>query len=140
MSKKDQHIEEFVLMRIEGISYSEISSRLNVSKQSLINWSKDLSIKDCIDRGRYIRREALIKALEEDTDGRIKRWAQLSRNLYSELKDRDLSTLPTDKLVTLIVKAEERLNKLTPSYILTDDIDPIETWGEQRELFFSPID
>ena len=39
---KDQKLEEeFLVLRAQGQSFEKIAKQLKVSKQSLINWSKD---------------------------------------------------------------------------------------------------
>lgn len=47
--------------------------------------------------------------LQVDKQGRINRLAALQDRLSRELESRDLTDLPTDKLVTLLIKTSEAL-------------------------------
>ena len=39
---KDQKLkEEFLVMRVQGLSFEKIAKQLKISKQNLINWSRE---------------------------------------------------------------------------------------------------
>ena len=46
MSKREKLLDQFVISRVAGLSFDEISKELQVSKQTLLNWAKIEEIKN----------------------------------------------------------------------------------------------
>ena len=95
--KDPETIAQFVHLRAHGLSYDKISAQLNVSKPTLIEWSRKHQFD--IHNLRAIETESLAEkcfARRED------RWEQISRDLHrveAELAKRDLTDVPTGQLL-----------------------------------------
>ncbi len=100
---------QFVDLRAKGWSYRRIAKRLKVSKSTLANWSQEL--KQEIASLRAIELEALQEQYFLLREGRIKLLGGLLKKLLKEAMSRDLATLPTDKLLELLLKYEEALQE-----------------------------
>lgn len=100
---KDQEtIAQFIHLRAQDLSYDKISAQLNVSKPTLIQWSRKHQFD--IQNLRAIETEALA---EKCFTGRQQRWEQISRDLsrvQEELAKRDLADVPTAQLLSQAVR------------------------------------
>lgn len=100
---KDQETKEkFVELRAKGLSFDRIAAELHVSKQSLINWAKELENE--IGNMRRIELEALQEKYYMLKSQRIELFGEKLKAIKDELDKRNLSDLPTDKLFDLFVK------------------------------------
>jgi hypothetical protein len=97
----------FVELRAKGWSYRRISKRLGVGKSTLANWSKELEAE--IASLRAMELEGLQEQYCLLKEGRIRLLGGLLRKLRQEALSRDLSSLPTDKLLELLLKYQEAL-------------------------------
>jgi len=97
---RDQETKErFMVLRAKGKSFSSIAQELNVSKQTLINWSRDL--KGEIENLESIEVEALREKYSLTTQKRLEFLGESLNKIKSELESRDLSQIPTDRLLTM---------------------------------------
>ena len=94
--------ERFIELRTSGLSYDKIAHELKVSKQTLIDWSKllenDLSnqkaiVLDAICEKYFLKKQHRLSLFGEQLD-RVKK----------ELSNRDLSSVPTEKLFDILLK------------------------------------
>src|SRR5690242_1527496 len=103
----------FVELRAKNLSYNRIAEQLNVSKQTLISWSKELS-HDIANR-RAIELDELQEKYFGLRERRIELFGEVLKSIKSELEKRDLKDLPTEKLFDLLlrysdaVKSESRV-------------------------------
>lgn len=115
--------QEFIELRAAGLSYQKISRQLGVSKQTLINWAKDLNHElanySAIERDHLLRQFFLVK------EARIKNLGSILARLEAEVGKRDFSDVPTEKLMELTLKFSNTLEK---------EIEPIEFQGEDSLL------
>ena len=99
MIVKDQEtILQFIHLRAQGWTFARIATELKVSKPTLIGWSRQHQFE--IQNLRAIETEALA---EKCLASRQQRWEQLGRDLrrvHEELAKRDLSDIPTARLLT----------------------------------------
>jgi transposase-like protein len=93
---------EFVQLRAKGLSYVRIAERLGVAKSTLANWNSDLEAE--IASAKAIELEALQEEFFLLKEGRIKLIGEQLRRVQAELAGRDLSDVPTDKLMELALK------------------------------------
>ncbi len=107
--KSSEVKQKFVEMRASGLSYQTIATDLGVSKQTLINWSRelneDLANYSAIERDHLMRQYQLVK------DARVKRLGELLSRLEAEFATRSLSRLPTDKVFEMLLKVNVLLEK-----------------------------
>lgn len=99
--------ERAISLRADGRSYEDISSELNVGVQEAIDLVKEQPERTQTLAG--VRMEAFFVQNRINTRGRIEELSSLRQRLSDELARRDLTDLPTDKLVTLLIKTNEAL-------------------------------
>ncbi len=120
--KKPSTKQRFIELRAVGNSYRKISEELDVSKQTLINWSRELS--DELANYSAIEKDHLLQQYLLMKEGKIKRLGTTLTRLYEELESRELSNIPTDKLLDLILKVSSSLEKeASPIYFQTTEED-----------------
>lgn len=100
---KDQAVKEkFVEYRARGWSFDRIAKELQVSKQTLINWSRELNLE--IRNRRAIEYEALLEQHSMTREKRIEAIGQLLKRMTDELEARSLTTMATERLLGGIIK------------------------------------
>lgn len=99
---------QVLTLRKEGKTFADIAEQTGLEAQDVVD---ALSTVDTyrVSTIRAIQAEAMFARLQVDRQGRINQLAALQERLRSELASRDLSDLPTDKLVTLLIKTSEAL-------------------------------
>ncbi|HYA60484.1 MAG TPA: transposase family protein [Candidatus Acidoferrum sp.] len=118
---KDQETKErFMVLRAKGKSFSSIAQELNVSKQTLINWARDL--RGEIDNLESIEVEALREKYSLTTQKRLEFLGENLNKIKSELESRDLSEIPTDRLLTMYFNCLKQLQaELRPLDFKSDE-------------------
>jgi transposase-like protein len=89
-------IARFVFMRAQGASFNHIAEQLDVSKPTLIKWSRQHQFE--IQNLRATETEALAERIFGQ---RHKRWEALARQLSrleDEIEKRDLEEIPASRL------------------------------------------
>ena len=121
--KDQQTRERFVDLRANGWSYERIAKELNVSKQSLINWSKQLSLE--ISNLRAVQLEAVQEEYSLLKRQRIEILGQKLKAVKDELDQRNLADIPTDKLFTILFKGHAILEQDVPELTFQEEsLDP----------------
>jgi hypothetical protein len=118
--------ERFIELRAKGWSFDKIAKELGKAKQTLINWSKEL--EDEIANLKALELEALYEKHYLLKENRIETFGVLLRKLKDEVMSRDLSDVPTDKLLDLLLKYENQLKDeiITPIYKTSEEIKEAE--------------
>lgn len=93
---------KFVELRACGNSFDSISKTLKCSKQTLIDWSKELEIE--ISNLQAIRLDELQHKYYATKEARIEILGSNLRRIVQEIEGRNLSNIPTDKLMDILVK------------------------------------
>ncbi|TVM02185.1 MAG: hypothetical protein CV087_09900 [Candidatus Brocadia sp. WS118] len=106
--KKEQK-NEFLELRAKGMSYDKIARELGVSKQTLINWSKELETE--LINLRVIEMEALREKYLITSQTQIELLGTQLKKVREELEKRDLSEIPTLKLFDLFMKYYKLLDE-----------------------------
>lgn len=100
---KDQAVKDkFVELRARGWSFDRIAKELQVSKQTLINWSRELVLE--IRNQRAIEYEALLEQHAMTREKKIEALGLILKRMREELETRSLTTIPTQKLLEGILK------------------------------------
>lgn len=129
MEDKTDKQQQFIELRAKGNSFDNIAKKLNVSKGTLISWSKnfDLEIKNqtSVELDSVRDRLALTRKHQLESYGE-----QLSA-IRDEIKKRDLGDIKTEKLIEVEIKLLEAVNNLhtEPEFAVE------ELWSEDRSLF-----
>ena len=94
-------------IRADGLSYAKIAEEAGVAKQTAVD-----VVKESIDEVatlQAIEMEALFDSSRVNLRGRVEQLSALQSRLREEIESRDLSEVPTDKLITLFIKTTDAL-------------------------------
>lgn len=111
MSKTLDDKNKFVELRAKGYSFSKIADETGVSKPTLIQWSQDGAVSREIHNLRTLHIDELQEKYAMTKRHRITVFGEVLNKAKTELENRDLSDLPTDKLITLVMKLSDTLRQ-----------------------------
>jgi len=100
--------EQFVELRAEGRSYADIAVALNVSKPTLLNWSRELERE--IANAKTLRLDALFDKYLVGKAARVETFGKKLQAILTELDKRELKGVPTSKLLKLALDYGDRLS------------------------------
>jgi hypothetical protein len=108
--------ERFIEMRAKGYSFDKIAKDLGKAKQTLIDWSKEL--QDEIANRRALELEALYESYYLLKENRLQTFGAMLTKIKEEVERRDLSDVPTDKLLELLLKYNSQVKDeiVEPTY------------------------
>lgn len=114
--------EKFIELRAQGWSFDKIAKELGKAKQTLIDWSKDLDKE--IANLKALELEALYEKHYLLKEAKIEKYGAILSKLKTEIDNRDLSDLPTDKLLDLLLKYETFINAevVAPNFKSSEEI------------------
>jgi len=102
----------FIELRAEGWSFDRIANELDVSKNTLIDWSETLEIE--IQNASQIQIDRLREMHLLTKAAKIESFGKQLKRISKELESRDLTEMPTDKLFTAFLKMHEAIgNEVT---------------------------
>jgi DNA-binding XRE family transcriptional regulator len=137
MNKQEQK-EQFLALRIAGDTFESIASKLGVSKQTLINWSKDMEIKESIDIARTTRYQSILNQYEATKSDKIEFYSFLSQKVKDELRSIDLSKMRPEKLLDVLIKCDARLSDLIKGKNFGGGNPFDEFLAEDPSFYFNP--
>jgi len=94
--------EKFILLRAKGYSFDRLAKELGKSKQTLVNWSKEL--EEEIANLKSMEIEALNERFYLSKQHKIQAFGEILDKIKTEMSARDFSDVPTDKLMDLFLK------------------------------------
>ena len=113
---------KFIELRAKGCSFETISKKLNKSKQTLVDWSKELQeeIANC----KAMELEALYEQFYLLKEARISNFGAILTKVTQELKSRDLSKVSTARLLELYLLYYDKLSSefIEPVFKSSEDI------------------
>ena len=115
--------QRFVQLRSQGWSFARIATELNVSKQTLITWSRKFQFE--IQNARTIELEALQDQLISTRELRARKLAEQLQEVEAELAKRDLSEVPTGRLYSLADSLRRQILRETGQVRFTSPIREI---------------
>lgn len=121
-NKADKQLK-FIELRAKGNSFDRISKKLGVSKNTLIEWSRQNQKE--ISTLSNIERDALFEAYKMNQKHQIESLGIQLDKIKAELEKRDLSDISTEKLINIEIKLFENIEKLRTPVILHSEE---ETW------------
>ena len=101
--------EKFIDLRAQGLSFDKIAKELKTSKQTLIDWSKELQNE--IANRKALELETLYEKYYLLKEAKIKKYGAILSKITSELEERDFSNVPTGRLLELYLLYFERLSQ-----------------------------
>jgi len=122
MSYNIQDKEQFIELRAKGYSFDRIAKELGKAKQTLIDWSKDL--QDEIANLKGLELEALYERYYLLKESRLQTFGEMLTKIKKEVESRDLSDVPTDKLLDLFLKYNSQVKEeiVEPIYKTSQEI------------------
>ena len=114
--------EQFIELRAKGWSFDKIAKELGKAKQTLIDWSKDL--QDEIANRKALELEALYEKYFLLRESRLQTFGAMLTKIKKEIERRDLSDVPTDKLLDLLLKYNSQIKEeiVEPTYKSSQEI------------------
>jgi IS30 family transposase len=115
--------EKFIELRAKGMSFDKIAKEIGKAKQTLIDWSKEL--KDEIANRKALELEALYEKYYLLKENRLQTFGDMLTKIKKEIEQRDLSDVPTDKLLDLLLKYENQVKDevVEPTYKSSKEIE-----------------
>ncbi len=101
--------EKFIEMRAQGYSFDRIAKELGKAKQTLIDWSKEL--QEEIANLKALELEALYEKYYLLKQTRLQTFGEMLIKIKKEIDKRDLSDVPTDKLLDLLLKYNSQVEE-----------------------------
>lgn len=98
-----------VELRAKGLSIQRIASELDLSKQTVVDVTKEL--RDEVATLKAVRLDELYEAESLSVEARVKRLSTLLGKLQAELDSRSLEDVPTEKLVDLYLRTQKELEE-----------------------------
>jgi DNA-binding XRE family transcriptional regulator len=132
--------EKFLELRIEGETFESIASELSVSKQTLINWSKEKEIQEAIDIAQKMRIQSVLKQYQNARKDKIEYYSKLSQKVKLELLKTDISQLKPEKLLDIAIKCDNKLNDLIEGKLFGGGSVLGEWETEKPSYYFNPED
>jgi len=131
--------EKFLELRSKGETYERIAKDLGVSKQTLINWSKEKEIQEAIEVSRIIQYQSILKRFEASKKQKLEFYSELSQKVRKELKNLNFDNVKPEKLLEISLKCDKKLNELVEGKILGGD-SIFEDFGKNPNFYFNPED
>jgi hypothetical protein len=105
----EKTVQRFIELRVQGRAFARIAAELNVTKTTLIAWSHkhQHTIANLI----AIERENRLQQHLASSEERMQKLGDQLRAAEAELARRDLTTLPTGRLLTHVESLHRRLQK-----------------------------
>ena len=94
--------ERFIELRAAGHSYDAIAAQLSVSKPTLIEWARELTLE--IQNARAMRLDELFETFALAKEKRVEAFGKRLQAIMAELDKRDLSAVKTEILLALALK------------------------------------
>lgn len=107
MAKSAELKEQFVTLRAEGWSYNRIAQELQVAKPTLLAWGKELAHQ--VSEAQFLRYEAIVEQFGLLKEQRLRTFGSLLQRLAKELEQRDLTEVPTDRLVKMLLSVYQQV-------------------------------
>ena len=101
--------EIFIELRAKGWSFDKIAKKIGKAKQTLIDWSKEL--QDEIANRKALELEALYETYYLQRESRLQTFGAMLTKIKEEVENRDLSDVPTDKLLELLLKYNSQVKE-----------------------------
>ena len=122
MSYNIQDKERFIELRAKGWSFDKIAKETGKAKQTLIDWSKEL--QDEIANRKALELEALYESYYLLKENRLQTFGAMLTKIKEEVERRDLSDVPTDKLLDLLLKYNSQVKEeiVEPIYKSSQEI------------------
>ena len=121
MTKTLEEVEKFIELRAKGYSFDKIAQETGVSKPTLLKWQGEQAYR--IKQAQYYELENIVNQYGLTRKERFEAHSILLSSALQELKERaknnQLSRIPADKLLSLVLSLKERIEKDTKKELLS---------------------
>lgn len=107
--KYEDRVEKFIELRASGKSFKEISFELSIPLSNILELSKKYSYE--INNLKAIELDDISNKYQISKSQRIEFIGSLLSKFKNELNSRDLSDIPSDKLIDYLLKYSQLLGK-----------------------------
>lgn len=116
----------FIELRAKGLSIRAIAKELQLAPQTISNWHVEL--EEEIARLKAIELEALYEEFHLLKAHRLKKLGSQLSAIEEEISKRELSDVPTEKLMDLQIKFLDELRKehVEPRYLSDEDLKDLK--------------
>lgn len=123
---KNELKSQFIELRAKGFSIRAIAKELQLSPQTISNWHVEL--EEEIARLKAIELEALYEEFHLLKAHTLRRLGNQLMAIEEELSKRELSNVPTDKLMELQLKFFDEVRKehVEPQYLSDADLNDLK--------------
>lgn len=116
-------------LRADGHSYSEIRKQLGISKQTCVNWNRQLS--DQISGLRAVRVQEVTESWLMAKERRLELFAEQISRLRDALDGRDLAEIPTGELLRLYLRYLDSVSRILDGLKVDMSVsDPLATYRD----------
>ena len=131
----DKTVQRFIDLRVQGWSFARLATELNVSKPTLIAWSR--KHQHTIANLVAIEREERLNQLISTTEDRLSRLGTELRAAEAELATRDLATLSTGRLLSHIESLRRQVRRTAGpvQFVSTVDVIPEEEYADRIQVW-----
>ena len=119
----EQTIQRFIELRAQGWTYARLGAELNVSKPTLIAWSRKHQFQ--LQNLKAIEREALADRWLASVAERVQRLGEQLQRVEAELAMRDVKDLTTAQLYALARQLRAQIAEATGAVQFTSPIKDI---------------
>jgi hypothetical protein len=119
----EKTIQRFIELRSQGWPFARLAAELNVSKPTLINWSRKHQFQ--IQNLRAIELEALADKWLAPVTERFNRLGEQLQKVETELAARDIKALSTPQLYTLARSLRRQLERTAGPVEFTSPVGEI---------------
>ena len=115
--------ERFIELRAKGYSFDKIALELNKAKQTLIDWSREL--KEEIEIRKATELELIYESYFLLKKSRLQSLGDILLRIETEIGQRSLSTIPTDKLLDIYLKYSNQIKAELEPVNESKERDPV---------------
>lgn len=126
--------EKFLELRAQGKSLRTIEQEIGTGRRTLAKWQSEC--KEELENLQAIEFEVMREEYSLTVQARIERFGRQLQRVTEELENRDLSDIPTPKLVDLAIKLDTKLREEVPTPTLTSEAG-LEARKANRHLVYS---
>lgn len=115
--------QRFIELRAQGWSYDKIAQELGKAKQTLVDWGKEF--KGEIANLKALELDHLYQEYYLTKENRLQTFGQMLNKIKDEVLNRDLSEVPTDKLLDLFLKYNSQVKEeiIEPQFKTSAEIE-----------------
>jgi len=115
--------QRFIELRAQGWSYDRIAQELGRAKQTLVDWGKEF--KEEIANLKALELDKLYQEYYLTKESRLQTFGQMLTRIKDEVLSRDLSEVPTDKLLDLFLKFNSQVKEeiIEPQFKTSAEIE-----------------